>query len=179
MYSTFVYILVIATVWFYLNQQKNLCLSINQYSMKRPWPGDFFLVFSHNTILLTPWMQMKTPKSNSLTRKDWFIHYCILWPVITASPQCFAPVGKKKSLSLGVRCLKFIQHLAGYFVSPGNCFFFYIPWRLNMESVFSFWLFFQVLLILIVLFCFSVEFLPQITTLLTDLGASQAEVSWK
>ena len=26
-------------------------------------------------------------------------------------------------------------------------------------------------------YCFSVEFLPQITTLLTDLGASQAEVS--
>ena len=73
---------------------KNLCLSINQLSMKRPWPGGFFLTFSHNTILLTPWMQMKTPKSNSLTRKDWFIHYCFLWPVITASPQYFAPEAK-------------------------------------------------------------------------------------
>ena len=92
-------------------------------------------------------------------------------------PSIFRTRREKKSL--GVRCLKFIHHLPGYFVSPGNCFFLYIPWRLNMDGVFSFWLFFQVLLILIVLFCFSVEFLPQITTLLTDLGASQAEVSWK
>ena len=86
---------------------------------------------------------------------------------------------RENSLSLVVRCLKFIHHLRGYFVSLWKCCFFYFSWRLNMESVFSFWLFFQVLLILIVLFCFSVEFLPQITTLLTDLGASQAEVSWK
>ena len=122
-----------ATVWLYLNEQKNLCLSFNKLSMKRPWPGGFFLAFSHNTILLTPWMQMKTPKSNSLTRKDWFIHYCILWPVITASPQYFAPEGKK-SVSLEVRCLKFIHHLPGHFDSLGKCFFFYIPWRLNMEK---------------------------------------------
>ena len=32
---------------------KNLWLSINQLAMKRPWPGGFFLAFSHNTILLT------------------------------------------------------------------------------------------------------------------------------
>ena len=102
--------------------------------MKRPWPGGFFLAFNHNTLLLTPWMQIKTPKSNSLTRKDWFIHYCILWPVITASPQNSAPEGKKKSFSLGVRCLKFIHHLPGYFVSLGKCFFFYIPWRLIMKK---------------------------------------------
>ena len=82
-----------------VEQAKNLCLSINQLSMKRPCPGGFFLTFSHNTILLTPWMQMKTPKSNSLTRKDWFIHYCFLWPVITASPQYFAPEGKKISFT--------------------------------------------------------------------------------
>ena len=53
------------------------------------------------------------------------------------------------------------------------------PEDLTWKSVFSFWLVFHVLVILIILFCFSVEFLPQITTLLTDLGASQAEVSWK
>ena len=51
------------------------------------------------------------------------------------------------------------------------------PGDLTWKSVLSFWLVLQVLLILIVLVCFSVEFLPQITTLLTDLGASQAEVS--
>ena len=53
------------------------------------------------------------------------------------------------------------------------------PEDLTWKSVFSFWLVFHVLVILITLFCFLVEFLPQITTLLTDLGASQAEVSWK
>ena len=128
-----------ATVWLYLNEQKNLCLSFNKLSMKRPWPGGFFLAFSHNTILLTPWMQMKTPKSNSLTRKDWFIHYCILWPVITASPQYFAPEGKK-SVSLEVRCLKFIHHLPGYFDSLGKCFFFYIRY-IRFDSFSRFWLF--------------------------------------
>lgn len=59
--------------------------------MKRPWPGGFFLAFSHNTILLTPRMQMKTPKSNSLTRKDWLIRYCTLWPLITAASHYFSP----------------------------------------------------------------------------------------
>ena len=158
---------------------KNLCLSINQLTMKRPRPGGFFLAFSHNTILLTPWMQMKTPKSNSLTRKDWYIHYCILWPVITASPQYFAPEGKKNPFhwEWGA-CNLFTIFLVILFplenVSSST-----LPEVLTWKSVFSFWLVFQVLLILIVLFCFSVEFLPQITTLLTDLGASQAEVSWK
>ena len=113
---------------------KNLCLSINQLAMKRPWPGEFFLAFSHNTILLIQWMQMKTPKSNSLTRKDWFIHYCFFVACNYSFTSKFCTRREKRSFSLGVRCLKFIHHLPGYFVSLGKCFFFYIPWRLIMEK---------------------------------------------
>ena len=49
-------------------------------------------------------------------------------------PSKFCTRREKKSFSLGARCLKFIHHLPGYFVSLGKCFFFYIPWRLIMEK---------------------------------------------
>ena len=51
-----------------------------------------------------------------------------------SSPSIFCTRRGKKSLSLGVRCLKFIHHLHGYFVSLWKCCLFYISWRLNMEK---------------------------------------------
>ena len=78
-------------------------------------------------------MQMKTPKSNSLPRKEWFIHYCILWPVITASPQNFAPEGKK-ILFTGSEVPEVYSPSSWLFCFPWKCFFFYIPCRLIMEK---------------------------------------------
>ena len=123
-----------------LERAKNLCLSTNQLAMKRLEPGGFFLAFSHNTILLTHQTQIKTLKSNSLTRKEWFIHYHILWPVITASPQYFAPEGKKNPFhwEWGAWSL-FTIFLVILFLSE-NVSSSTFPEDLTWKSVFSFWL---------------------------------------
>ena len=122
-----------ATVWLYLNEQKTFACPLIVFQWRGPGLGGFpNFQPQHNTV---DTLDADENTKIKFSHKERLIYTLLYFVACNYSfTSIFCTRGEKKSLSLGVRCLKFIHHLPGYFVSLWKCCFFYISWRLNMEK---------------------------------------------